>query len=142
MQTRDAERSRSQWGDKPCTHQNPGKEYYLGSQTGDYACGTCGETWASRSEWREARREALEKYGGEKPCQRSPLSLHDRAAAGLLDGVLEVAGVVVTEDSRRQQVGGFVFVRRFARGVFKLSLVAEIVPVLQKLREMREDVRW
>ena len=37
-----AEYLRSIWGDKPCDHPTLDKEYYLGAQTGDYVCETCG----------------------------------------------------------------------------------------------------
>lgn len=33
------------WGNKPCSHSNLEKEYYLGSQTGDYVCTQCGEAF-------------------------------------------------------------------------------------------------
>lgn len=32
-------------GKPRCTHESFDKEYYLGSDTGDYACKTCGITW-------------------------------------------------------------------------------------------------
>lgn len=33
------------WGNKPCPHPSFQKEYYLSSQTGDYVCVQCGETF-------------------------------------------------------------------------------------------------
>jgi hypothetical protein len=39
-------------GSPPCGHPDADREYYLGSNTGDYVCLTCGEPF-SRSEWRE-----------------------------------------------------------------------------------------
>lgn len=33
---------RKEWGDKPCSHPVVVKEYYLGSNTGDRICTTCG----------------------------------------------------------------------------------------------------
>ena len=43
MQTSKAKELQKQWGDKPCNHPELAKEYYLGSDTGDYVCTTCGE---------------------------------------------------------------------------------------------------
>lgn len=37
-----AARLRREWGDKPCDHPQIEKEYYLGSDTGDYVCIRCG----------------------------------------------------------------------------------------------------
>jgi transcription initiation factor TFIIIB Brf1 subunit/transcription initiation factor TFIIB len=42
MQMDEAARLREKWGDKPCSHPKIMKEYYLGSQTGDKVCTTCG----------------------------------------------------------------------------------------------------
>ena len=33
-----------------CTHKDFDKEYYLGAQTGDVACMTCGTTWTRGAE--------------------------------------------------------------------------------------------
>lgn len=33
------------WGNKLCPHPSFQKEYYLSSQTGDYVCVQCGETF-------------------------------------------------------------------------------------------------
>lgn len=44
MQTKEAEKLRRAWGNKPCDHTNLDKEYYLGSATGDYVCVTCGKS--------------------------------------------------------------------------------------------------
>lgn len=45
MQNSAARELREEWevkGNKPCTHPHIEKEYYLGAQTGDYVCTTCG----------------------------------------------------------------------------------------------------
>ncbi|QEL70408.1 MULTISPECIES: hypothetical protein [unclassified Bacillus cereus group] len=45
MQSEEAAELRRQWkeaGDKPCSHEITEKEYYLGSNTGDRICTTCG----------------------------------------------------------------------------------------------------
>lgn len=47
---------------KPCYHPRLGKEYYLGTQTGDYICGDCGETFMSK----EAARQDAERQRREK----------------------------------------------------------------------------
>lgn len=57
MQIDKAIKLRSKWGDKPCSHPKFAVEYYLGSQTGDYICTTCGreftkeEARALRNAW-------------------------------------------------------------------------------------------
>ncbi len=33
------------WGNKPCSHPNIVKEYYLSRQTGDFRCTQCGATF-------------------------------------------------------------------------------------------------
>ncbi len=53
MQFEEANRLREKYEGKPCEHPAIAKEYYLGAQTGDYRCTTCGETFASRREWEE-----------------------------------------------------------------------------------------
>ena len=45
MQLHKAQSLREQWGDKPCEHPNFEKEYYLGAQTMDYICTTCGQSF-------------------------------------------------------------------------------------------------
>ena len=45
MQFDKANDLRKDWreaGNKPCDHPDTDKEYYLGAQTGDYICTTCG----------------------------------------------------------------------------------------------------
>jgi hypothetical protein len=42
MQHEKAQRLRKQWGNEPCDHPSTEKEYYLGSDTGDKVCTTCG----------------------------------------------------------------------------------------------------
>lgn len=42
MQYEEGAELRKEWGDKPCSHPTIVKEYYLGSNTGDYICTTCG----------------------------------------------------------------------------------------------------
>lgn len=43
MQLEKAAELRKSWGNKPCSHSNLEKEYYLGASTGDYVCTTCGQ---------------------------------------------------------------------------------------------------
>jgi hypothetical protein len=53
MQMDEAARLRKQWeraGSPACDHPRLEKEYYLGSQTGDKVCTSCGETF-TRGEW-------------------------------------------------------------------------------------------
>lgn len=45
MQYEKALKLKEEWGDKPCTHPSFQKEYYQSSQTGDYVCTQCGETF-------------------------------------------------------------------------------------------------
>lgn len=42
MQMDKAIELRKAWGNKLCSHPNFDKEYYLGADTGDYVCTTCG----------------------------------------------------------------------------------------------------
>jgi hypothetical protein len=44
MEVEEAQELRRQWGSKPCDHPGYSKEYYRGSQTGDYVCSQCGRT--------------------------------------------------------------------------------------------------
>lgn len=44
IQTEEIKKLQKNWGDKPCTHPEWGKEYYLSTNTGDYACLQCGFT--------------------------------------------------------------------------------------------------
>ena len=47
------------WGNKPCEHPKLEKEYYLGSDTGDYVCTTCIESFGpSEMEKLKVNREA------------------------------------------------------------------------------------
>ena len=48
MQSKKAAQLRKDWGNQPCDHPNIEKEYYLGAQTGDYVCTSCGETVSGR----------------------------------------------------------------------------------------------
>jgi hypothetical protein len=46
MQMEEAARLQKLWeakGNPPCDHPNTGKEFYLGSRTGDRVCTTCGK---------------------------------------------------------------------------------------------------
>lgn len=55
MQLKDADElrdRRQREGKINCTHKHIVKEYYLGSQTGDYVCQNCGESM-SKSEWQK-----------------------------------------------------------------------------------------
>jgi len=45
MQFDKAKSLREEWGNKPCDHASFEKEYYLGTDTSDYVCSTCGETF-------------------------------------------------------------------------------------------------
>lgn len=60
MQAREAERLAQEWGDKPCSHPHLGREYYLGSGTGDYVCTTCGSDFTKR-EAQEIRKKQREE---------------------------------------------------------------------------------
>lgn len=42
MQHEKAKSIRKSWGNKACNHPKVEKEYYLGTQTGDKVCTTCG----------------------------------------------------------------------------------------------------
>jgi hypothetical protein len=46
IQVQEAEQLREKWGDKPCDHPKFAREYYLGANTGDYVCTTCGRCFA------------------------------------------------------------------------------------------------
>ena len=57
----EAVRKRTMWeamGNPPCDHPVTDKEYYLGSDTGDLVCTTCGHCWpgneAPAEIWRKA----------------------------------------------------------------------------------------
>lgn len=48
LQMKEAQELRKEWerkGKPPCKHEKLEKEYYLGTQTGDKICTTCGETF-------------------------------------------------------------------------------------------------
>jgi hypothetical protein len=48
MQSDRGNRLRKAWAEKgnpPCDHATLDKEYYLGADTEDLICTTCGETW-------------------------------------------------------------------------------------------------
>lgn len=48
MQAKKGTQLRKEWAEKggpPCEHSVLDKEYYLGADTGDVICTTCGETW-------------------------------------------------------------------------------------------------
>ena len=61
MQYDEAERLRIEWGGKPCDHNHVEREYFLGVQTGDWICTTCGEEFTSMDEVRRARQR---RFGG------------------------------------------------------------------------------
>lgn len=44
MQMQEAAELKMKWGDKSCSHKLLAKEYYLGSETGDYVCKKCGRS--------------------------------------------------------------------------------------------------
>jgi hypothetical protein len=53
IQMDDAAAIRRRWeqaGRPPCAHKDLDREYYLGSNTGDYICLSCGKEF-SRAEW-------------------------------------------------------------------------------------------
>lgn len=54
MQLDKAKRLRGTWGDKPCIHPKLEKEYFLGADTMDFVCATCGK------EFTRQEKEALE----------------------------------------------------------------------------------
>jgi len=59
MQMEKAARLRRLWkakGNPPCTHSHLDKEYYLGADTGDYVCTTCGEAGFG-SDWPEKEKK-------------------------------------------------------------------------------------
>lgn len=59
MQFKDAKELRSKWqkdGNKPCSHPELEKEYYLGSQGFDYICTICGEEFTAE-EAKEHRKQ-------------------------------------------------------------------------------------
>jgi hypothetical protein len=58
MKADEAAELRENWGDKPCNHDHVEKEYYLGAQTGDYVCTTCGRDFTSISAVEHDRQEA------------------------------------------------------------------------------------
>ncbi len=41
------------WGDKPCSHPQLVKEYFLGMKTGDLVCTTCGRDFVNFTEAKE-----------------------------------------------------------------------------------------
>lgn len=59
MQEKYAKQLRIEWKGKQCIHPSIEKEYYLGSQTGDYVCSTCGREFTDREEWEEYKHNAL-----------------------------------------------------------------------------------
>lgn len=48
MQMDEASERRKEWGDKPCDHPQVVKEYFLGTNTGDFVCTQCGKSASSR----------------------------------------------------------------------------------------------
>ena len=75
MQARDVAQLQEEWGEKPCNHAHVEKEYYLGADTGDYVCITCGKEFTSRE---EAERER------QKQRQQCPdVGEHDGNSAAL-----------------------------------------------------------
>jgi uncharacterized Zn-finger protein len=47
MQFQKAKELRKSWAGKPCEHPHIEKEYYLGADTGDVVCSTCGKLFTS-----------------------------------------------------------------------------------------------
>ncbi|MCL2404511.1 MAG: hypothetical protein FWC92_03070 [Defluviitaleaceae bacterium] len=60
MQTDEACRLRKEWGDKPCSHPNTEREYFLGASTGDFVCTSCGESF-NNHELQRVRKLNIEK---------------------------------------------------------------------------------
>jgi hypothetical protein len=57
VQYNEAAELRRKWKEKGntlCTHPDIEREYYLGSDTGDYVCTTCGETRFGREGFRKS----------------------------------------------------------------------------------------
>ena len=52
MQYEKAMKLEEDWGNKPCSHPSFQKEYYLSSQTGDYICTQCGESFTRQEKER------------------------------------------------------------------------------------------
>lgn len=44
IQTKEAKKLQTKWGNKPCNHPSWGKECTLATTTGDYVCLQCGLT--------------------------------------------------------------------------------------------------
>ena len=59
MQYEKAMQLKAAWGNKSCSHPSFQKEYYLCSQTGDYVCVQCGESFTLQE------KEEIEKYRDE-----------------------------------------------------------------------------
>lgn len=60
MKLEEAQELRNLWGDKPCIHPTLTKEYYRGTQTGDYVCTTCGVAgWGK--DWNKKEAEGQSK---------------------------------------------------------------------------------
>jgi hypothetical protein len=74
MQYDEAARLRTEWGDKPCDHNRVEREYYLGVQTGDWICATCGEEFSSMDEVRRARHRRSERAQGEGTTEPTELT--------------------------------------------------------------------
>lgn len=55
MQNEKAQNLRNNWNGKPCKHTKLEKEYFLGSDSGDYVCSQCGEVFT------KTQKENLEK---------------------------------------------------------------------------------
>lgn len=45
MKLEEANERKENWGIRPCKHERLEKEYYMGAQTGDKVCVTCGSTF-------------------------------------------------------------------------------------------------
>ena len=58
IQAKDAAALRKAWGGKTCSHPTLGKEYDLGTDTGDFVCVQCGESFSpkERAELEASRR--------------------------------------------------------------------------------------
>ena len=74
MQADEVAELRENWGEKPCNHDHVEKEYYLGAQTGDYVCTTCGRDFTSMS--------AVERDRQKRHKEKSDQRDRDTAAQG------------------------------------------------------------
>lgn len=97
MQWEAAKRLREQWGGKPCDHPHLTKEYYLGSQTGDWACNQCGASF-DRSEVDHIRDARTVRRGAEA-AEKLAAVLRADADAATPDAVKLAEAVIKMAES-------------------------------------------